>query len=167
MKLVAPRPPVSGLGQATGGAASGCAEVPANVSAPVAASRLSRLREAVSFVKEDAGITSAAYRRQVIKSFGTDLTVGIYEGQAFQHSGLQGSASRYLSPTALKNPVAELALPPTNPAVLLQQYRVSRTRALMGTTAPQNFGRPLPGGAPQICIPSRSVLSRTPELPGH
>lgn len=128
-------------------------------------SRFSQLREAATFLRDDAGITSATYRRQVIESFGGDMRVGIFKGQAYQYSGAAGTSSRYLTPSALSNPVSKLALPPSNTATLLQQYSVSPTRALMGTASPQNFGFPLPGGAQQIFIPSRSVLSPTPLLP--
>ncbi|MFN7812695.1 MAG: hypothetical protein ACK5SI_08565, partial [Planctomycetia bacterium] len=129
--------------------------------------RFGQLRDAARFLRDEAGITTAAYRRQIISSFGPDLRVGTYEGQAYQYSGFYGSNSRYLTPVAVNNPVRALALPPTNPAALIQQYRVSPTRALMGSAAPQNFGFPLPGGAQQIFIPTRSVLSPTQLLPGR
>ncbi|MGA9208647.1 MAG: hypothetical protein WB347_12650 [Terriglobales bacterium] len=132
-----------------------------------AASRFSQLRDAVTFLRDEANVTGAAYRRQIIESFGPDMRVGMYEGQAYQYStGV--TSSRYLTPTALGNPVQELALPPYNAATVLQQYQVTPTRALMGTVAPQQFpGYPLlPGGAQQVFVPSRSVLTPTPLLPG-
>jgi RHS repeat-associated protein len=133
--------------------------------AETSASRFSQLREAASFLRDEAGISSAAYRRQVIESFGADMRVGTLEGQAYQYSGFGNSSSRYLTPSPLQNPVQELALPPSNPALLIQQYNVSSTRALMGTVAPQNFGTALPGGAQQIFVPSRSLLNSTLSLP--
>jgi hypothetical protein len=130
-------------------------------------SRFTQLRQASTFLRDEAGVTSSAYRRQIIESFGPDLRVGVYEGQAFQYSGFGGTGSRYLTPNALANPIQELALPPSNPGLMLQQYRVSATRALMGSASPQNFGFPLSGGGQQIFIPSRSLLTPTPLLTGQ
>jgi len=133
--------------------------------AETTAGRFSQLRAAATFLRDEAGITSSDYRRQIIESFGSDMRVESYGGQAYQYSGVAGSSSRYLTPTSLSNPVQQLALPPSNPATLLQQYSVSPTRALMGTAAPQNFEIPLSGGAQQMFIPSRSLLTPTLPLP--
>jgi len=135
-----------------------------SIAAKSSVSRFSQLREAATFLRNEAGISKTASRRQIIESFGADMRVGTFEGQAYQYSGFSGSSSRYLTPTPLRDPVQQLALPPNNPAVMLQQYSVGSTRALMGPVAPQNFGVALPGGAQQIYIPSRSVLSPTPLL---
>lgn len=135
------------------------------VSVPRTAGRYSQLREAATFLRDEGGVASRAYRREIIESFGADLRVGTYQGQAYQYSGIGGTSSRYLTPNPLGNPVQELALPPSNPGILLQQYNVAPTRALMGTVAPQNFGVPLPGGAQQVFVPSRTVLTPTPLLP--
>ena len=133
----------------------------ANITENSTSSRFSQLREAATFLRDEAGITDVAYRRQVIESFGADMRVGTFKGQAYQYSGVAGSSSRYLTPTSLSNPVQQLALAPMNSATILQQYSISSTRALMGTAAPQNFGIALPGGAQQIFIPSRSLLTPT------
>lgn len=135
--------------------------------APSSASSFSQLREASTFLRDEAGIASSAYRRQIIESFGSDLRVGVYEGQAYQYSGGPGvisryssTQSRYLSTSILNDPINELALPTKyNAATLLQAYDVAPTRALIGTAAPQNFGVYLPGGAQQIYVPTRSVLT--------
>jgi RHS repeat-associated protein len=132
----------------------------------VTGSRLPQLREATTFLRNEAGITSRAYRRQVIESFGSDLRVEVFQGQAYQYSGLGGTSSRYLATRPASNAVQELALPPSNPALTLQQYHVTTTRVLRGTASPQDFGYPLTGGAEQIFVPHRSVLTLSPLLPG-
>ena len=132
-----------------------------------ATSRFSQLRTVAEFLRNEAGVSSPAYRRQIIESFGADLKVGIYQGQAYQYSASGSTSSRYLTPSPLSKPIQELALPPSNPALVLQQYRVTATKALMGSTARQNFGFPLRGGGQQIFVPSRSLLVPTPLLPGH
>jgi hypothetical protein len=135
-------------------------------SATAASLRASRLAEAESFLINDAKITDSAYRAQIIKSFGDDIRVGEYSGQAYQYSGFKGSTSQYLTPNPVANPIQELALPSRNPAAMVQQYGVESTRALMGTVAPQNYGAGLlTGGVQQIFVPSRSVLSPTLMLP--
>ena len=95
--------------------------------------------------------------------------MGVFEGQAYQYSGFGATSSRYLSPNPAANPIQDLALPPSNPGVVVQQYYISPTRVLMGTVAPQEYvGFPrLPGGAQQMFVPSRSVLTPTLLLPGN
>jgi hypothetical protein len=130
--------------------------------------RFEQLREAAEFLRDDAGISNRAYRRQVIESFGDDLRVEVYQGQGFQYSGSAGpisryptTQSRYLSTRIVDDPIQELALPSRfNSATLLQEFEVLPTRALRGTVSPQQFsgGPYLRGGAEQIFVPNVSVL---------
>ncbi|MCX7199286.1 MAG: hypothetical protein NTW37_15265 [Proteobacteria bacterium] len=136
-----------------------------DIGAASTGARYTELREVSSFLKAEAGVADAVRRRQIIASFGPDLRIGEYSGQVYQYSGFGGTASRYVTPSPLANPIQQLALPPSNPAVLVQQYSVTPTRVLMGSVAPQNFGAVLTGGAQQLFLPSRAVLTSTLHLP--
>jgi hypothetical protein len=142
-----------------------------NAPTPAAAvpqSRYTTLRQAAEFLRDEARVASRSARRDVIESFGPDLRVVEFEGQAFQYSGAGGTYSRYLSPRIVGHPIDDLALPPSNPAILLQEYQVLRTRTLMGEVAPQDWGGGLlPGGAQQIYVPSRSALVPGNIVPMH
>jgi hypothetical protein len=119
-----------------------------------------RLREVTRFLRDEANVTSLDTRRQIIESFRADLRIDVFEGPAYQYFGIQGTGSRYLTPTYVTNPVSQLALPATNPGNLVIQYNIATTRALMGTVASQVVsGVRLPGGAFQIYVPSRTLLS--------
>ena len=160
--------PLAAEDAVAGGAARvGVAGVGENIAVDAAtASRFSQLREATTFLRDEALISNRAYRRQIIQSFGADLRIGEFRGQAYQYSASGNTSSRYLTPIPLNKPIQELALPPSNPATAIRQYRVAPTRVLVGSVARQNFGFPLRGGAKQIFVPSRSVLIPTPLLPG-
>lgn len=128
------------------------------------AGRFSQLRNASAFLREE-GISNRALRKQIIRSFGSDLRVETYYGNAYQYSGGPGplcrfpvSKSRYFSTSILDDPIRELALPPQNAAVLLQEFDILPTRVLRGTAAPQNWGKPLPGGGEQIFVPNPAAV---------
>lgn len=119
--------------------------------------------EAATFLRDEAGINNVAEQSRIINSFGADIKVGTYAGQAYQYSATGTSYSQYLTPNAVSDPIQQLALPPGNPASVILQYNVDPTRAILGTASPQEFvdGIPLSGGAQQIWIPTRNVLTPT------
>ncbi|MCL2493138.1 MAG: TNT domain-containing protein, partial [Clostridiales bacterium] len=132
------------------------AKVTEGVEGAVDVAKINRLLEVDKFLDE---YVPKQYQNQIKSAFEDDIKVTTLDEDKVvyrYYGGKAGASSYWVSPTKVKDPIADLALPPGNTAENMDQVILPKgTKVLEGTVAP-NFGQP--GGGYQYYVPDIKTI---------